>query len=197
MLYVPRWIFALLAPGLMRFLGPSMKGHSMNLFRIILILACVVIPFMVNAGEQVSADSKRAASPSAAGALHPLQGIWEGVMVGQEKDGKITITVTGDSLHFHRDTNFWFETTMTLPAGTNPKQLHATIKSCPPSQASSIGQVVVAIFKIEDGKLTLVTGSGDGEAPKSFETTGDNGLNRYELRKGSPQKKITELPKSR
>ena len=104
--------------------------------------------------------------------------------------GKITITITGNSLHFHRDANFWWDTTMTLPAGTNPKQLHATIKGCPPP-ADSIGQVVVAIFKIEDGTLTLATGNGDGEAPKSFEAA----ENRYELRKVPPQKKNTEPPK--
>jgi hypothetical protein len=38
--------------------------------------------------------------------LQPLQGTWEGVLVGQEKDGKITMTITGNSLHYHRDTNF-------------------------------------------------------------------------------------------
>src|SRR6266550_4584775 len=62
--------------------------------------------------------------------LQRLQGTWEGVMVGQEKD-KITITITGNSLYFHRDTNFWFETTFTLPAGTDPKQLRTTIKDSP------------------------------------------------------------------
>ena len=59
-----------------------------------------------------------------------LQGTWEGVMIGQEKDGKITITITGNSLRFHRDTNFWFDTTFTLPPGTDPQQLHASIKDC-------------------------------------------------------------------
>ena len=54
--------------------------------------------------------------------------------MGDKSDGKITITITGNSFHFHRDTNFWFETTITLPAGTDPQQLHATIKDCPPSQ---------------------------------------------------------------
>ena len=113
-------------------------------------------------------------------------------MVGQEKDGKITISITGNSLHFHRDTNFWFETTIALPAGTNPKQLHATIKnSSPPPE--SIDQVVVAIFKIEDGTLTLATGNGDGEAPKNFEAA----PNRYQFRKVLPQKKVAELPKSK
>ena len=118
-------------------------------------------------------------------------------MVGDKAQQKITITVTGNSLHFHRDTNFWFETTITLPAGKDPKQLHATIEECPPPQAVSLGQVVVAIFKIEDGTLTLATGNGDGEAPKSFEATGDNGLNRYELRKVQPQKKNAEPPKTK
>lgn len=114
-------------------------------------------------------------------------------MVGQEKDGKITIKLTDNSLHFHRDTNFWFETTITLPAGNGPRQLHATIKKCAPGQESSVGKVVVAIFKIEDGTLTLATGNGDGEAPKSFEAAGT----RYELRKVQPQKKNAEPPKTK
>ena len=92
-----------------------------------------------------------------------------------EAHQKITITITGNSLHFHRDTNFWFETTITLPAGTDPKQLHATIKGCPPSQADSIGQVVGAFFKIEDGTLTLATIGDDAEeTPKSFEAAANS-----------------------
>ncbi len=159
----------------------------MKLCRYIVTVFCIVAPFIAIAGEQPTANAKRVANPAVAVELQPLQGTWEGVMVGQEKDGKIIITITGNSLHFHRDTNFWFETTITLPPGANPKQLHASIKSCPPSQASSIGQVVVAIFKIEDGTLTLATGNGDGEAPKSFEATRENGLNRYRFRKVLPQ----------
>ena len=109
---------------------------------------------------------------------------------------KITITITGNSFHFHRDTNFWFETTITLPAGTNPKQLHATIKDCPPSQASSIGQVVFAIFKIEDGTLTIATADAEGTR-KSFEVTENPGMTSYELRKVQPQKKDPQPPKSK
>ena len=115
-------------------------------------------------------------------------------MVGQEKDGKITITITGNSFHFHRDTNFWFETTITLPAGKDPKQLHATIKDCAPGQESSVGKVVRAFFKIEDGTLTLATIVDDAEeTPKSFEAA----TNRYELRKVQPPKEYTEPPKSK
>jgi uncharacterized protein (TIGR03067 family) len=108
--------------------------------------------------------------------------------------GKITITITGNSFHFHRDTNFWFETTIALPAGTNPKQLQATIKDCP--TASSIGQVVFAIFKIEDGKLTLATEGAQGTR-KSFEVSENPGMSRYELRKVQPQKKNAEPSKTK
>jgi uncharacterized protein (TIGR03067 family) len=134
-------------------------------------------------------------SPTAS-ELHRLQGTWEGVVVGDKARDKITITITGDSFHFHRDSNFWFATTITLPEGTDPQQLRATIKhSAPPED--SIGKVVVAIFKIEDGTLTLAArGDGAEGTPKSFEATEDKGLTRYELRKVQPQKKNTEPPKT-
>jgi uncharacterized protein (TIGR03067 family) len=129
--------------------------------------------------------------------LERLQGTWEGAVVGDKSENKITITVTGDSFHFHRDTNFWFETTITLPAGTDPQQLHATIKDCAPP-LSPVGKVVVAIFKIEDGTLTLAArGDGADETPINFEAAEDKGLTRYELRKVQPQKKNTQLPKTK
>ena len=95
----------------------------MKLFRHIITVVCVVASFAANAGEQLTANAKGAANQPTNADLQLLQGIWEGVMVGQEKDDKITITITGNSFHFHRDTNFWFETTITLPAGKDPKQL--------------------------------------------------------------------------
>ena len=133
-------------------------------------------------------------------------------MAGNEAHGKITITITGNSLHFHRDTDFWFETTFTLPAGTYPQQLQATIKDCP-QPCDDIGKVVFAIFKIEDGTLTLVGIQASAvEPPKTFgEIPGfeDNSIFRYklkkvqpsilrdELNKVQPQKKVTQPPKSK
>jgi uncharacterized protein (TIGR03067 family) len=114
--------------------------------------------------------------------------------VGDQTHQKLTITITGNSLHFHRDTNFWFETSITLPAGKDPQQLHATIKGCPPPQADSIGKVVRAFFKIEDGTLTLATIGDDAEeTPKGFDAAGT----RYELRKVQPQTKNTQPLKTR
>lgn len=115
--------------------------------------------------------------------LQALQGTWEGIMVGHESDGKITITITGNTLQFHRDENFWFETAITLPADKDPKQFHATIKDCPPPQASSIGEIVRAFYKIEGGLWTLATIGDDAEeTSKSFEAAGT----RYELQRAQP-----------
>jgi len=120
--------------------------------------------------------------------LQPLQGTWEGFMVGSE-DRKITITITGNSLHFRRDTDFWFKTTFTLPPGTYPQQLHATIKDCA-EPCDDIGKVVFAIFKIEDGTLTLAGIQASAvEPPKTFgEIPGfeDNRLFCYKLRRVQP-----------
>ena len=108
-------------------------------------------------------------------------------MLDNEADGKITITITGNELHFHRDPDFWFETTFTLPAGTDPQQLHATIKNCSPPE-DSIGDVVFAIFKIEDGTLTLAgLQSSATEPPSTFPSaTGPGPLFRYDLKRVQP-----------
>jgi len=172
--------------------------EAVKLFRHIITMVCIIASFNAHAGEQPIAKAKGAANQPIAVELQPLQGTWEGVMVGQEKNGNVTIAITSNSLHFHRDKNFWFQTTFTRPAGKDPKQLHATIKDCAPGQESSVGKVVVAIYKIEDGTLTLVAlGDGDEETPISFEAAEDKGLTRYALRKVQPQKKITEPPKTK
>ena len=169
----------------------------MKLFRHIITIVCIIASFIANAGEQLTANAKGAANQPIAVELQLLQGTWEGVLVGDESQKQITITITGNSLHFYRDTNFWFQTTITLPARTDPRQLHATIKDCASGQENSVGKVVVAIYKIEHGKLTLAAlGDGDEETPKSFEAAEDKGLTRYELRKVQPQKTNTEPPKT-
>jgi uncharacterized protein (TIGR03067 family) len=158
----------------------------------------IVAVVIANAGEQITANAKGdAANQPTAVELQLLQGTWEGVTVGDPSYQRITITITGNSLHFHRDTNFWFETTITLRPGTEPRQLHATIMDSASGQEDSVGKAVVAIYQIEDGKLTLAAlGDGDAETTKSFEAAQDKGLTLYELRKVQPQeKKNTEPPK--
>ena len=120
--------------------------------------------------------------------LKPLQGYWEGEGAG----GKCSITITGNSLHYRAGTN-WFQTTVTLPAGTDPKQLHATIKDCSPPTNNAIGKVVFAIFKIEDGTLTLAEDDMSNEPPKTFASASS----RYNVKKIQPQEKNTEQPTSK
>src|SRR4030095_14107467 len=98
----------------------------MKLFRHIITIVCVVAPFIANAGEQLTANAKCAANQPTAVELQLLQGTWEGVLVGDNAHQKITISITGNSLHFHRDTNFWFESTITLPSRKAPKQIRAS-----------------------------------------------------------------------
>lgn len=171
-----------------------LTSEALKLYPQLFTTVCLAAGLISSAEERPAAAAASAAKQLITGDLQLLQGIWEGVQVGEESRRKISITITGSSLHFHRDTNFWFETTITLPALTHPRQLHATIKnSSPPT--NSIGQVVRAIFKIEDGKLTLATG-GDGEegTPKSFEPTEDKGVALYELRKTQAQKQNAQPP---
>src|SRR5689334_20219063 len=108
----------------------------MKLLRHIIAIVCLVATFIANTGEQLTAKANGAVNQPTNAELQLLQGTWEGAVVGNKYE-KITITITGNSFHFHRDTNFWFETTITLRAGADPKQLYATIKGCPPSQADS------------------------------------------------------------
>ena len=143
-----------------------------------LLLLCVLV------GPSAGAPSQPADA-----ALQGLQGTWQGFRmvrqaptgpyIKEDPDSKITITVRGDSLHFYRDPDFWFETTIALPAGSGPQQLHATIKE----PENSRGDVVISFFKIEGDTLTL-GGIRDpdstAELPKTFEEAAGA---RYELLK--------------
>ena len=169
-----------------------LKLEAMKLFRPIITIVGIVASFSATAGEQLTTKAKCAVNQPTNAELKLLQGKWEGILVGDQAHQKITVTITGNSLHFRRDANFWFDTTITLPGGKDPKQLHATIKACPPPQADSIGKVVRAFFKIEDATLSLATIGDDAEeTPKSFEAAGT----RYELRKVQTQEKNTQSPK--
>ncbi len=161
--------------------------------RQIIPIACIVASFIAIADEKPSAEASGPTNRPIAAELQSLQGTWEGSSVGDGAPERVTVRINGSSLHFHRDTNFWFETSIALPAGTDPKQLHATIKGCPPSQAESIGKVVGAIFKIEDGALTLLSYDMSAAPPKNF----DSAVSRYVLKKVQPREKRAEPPQSK
>jgi hypothetical protein len=112
-------------------------------------------------------------------------------MLGQQADNKVTITFTGNSLFFQwlegSQKDKWYKANFTLPAGTSPQQLRATITSYFPTNdtgARDIGTVVNAIFKIEDGLLTLAGMPGaEVEPAKVAEAFENSPMFRYALRK--------------
>ena len=111
-------------------------------------------------------------NPQTAAALQRLQGTWE---------GGATITITGNSLRYQQQDN-WYEATFILPVKTSPQQLRATITAFTNSPgAIAIGEVITAIYKIEDGTLDLT------EEP--IEGSSDTARYHYKLRKVQPQQK--------
>lgn len=73
---------------------------------------------------------------------------------------------------------YWWDTTFVLPAGAEPRQLHATIIGRSPP-TNGIGSVVFAIYKIEDGTLSLAEDDGSGKPPSTFA----GATSRYVVRK--------------
>jgi uncharacterized protein (TIGR03067 family) len=157
-------------------------GGFPGLAALSLLLPCLLLGLFAGCTDDRSADS----------ALQSLQGTWEGFelnrkastgrYVKSESASKITMKISDHSLHFFRDADFWFETTFTLPAGTDPPQLHATIQR----PEDSRGEGVIALFKLEGGTLTLGgirDRDSDAEWPKSFEESEDTMAGRYEFRR--------------
>lgn len=147
----------------------------MNPLRHVILLVCAAT-YIATAGEGPTA--KDAVKQPTVAELKPLQGSWEGDGAG----GKCTIIITNNSL-FYRNKDGWYQTTFTLPAGKDPQQLHATIKDCSPPSTNAIGAVVFAIFKIEDGTLTLAEIDGTDKSPKTFASA----TNRYVVKKVEPR----------
>jgi hypothetical protein len=149
-----------------------------------LLLPCLLLGLLTGCPSKPTQTAAEPSTPTPIAAeLKPLQGYWEGDGAG----GKCSITITGNSLHY-RAGNYLYKTTFTLPAGTDPQQLHATIKDCSPPSSNAIGTVVFAILKIEDGTLTLAVDDMSDKPPKTF----PGASSRYNLKKVQPQEKNTE-----
>jgi hypothetical protein len=81
----------------------------------------------------------------------------------------------------------------TLKEGTHPRQLRATVTGL--EQAKDIGTVIGAIFKIENGTLSLAGLQDDADKPRSLAAEDDsegfdgNPMFHYRFRKVEPQAK--------
>lgn len=151
---------------------------------ILMALACLM------PGAATDTRAATVTSQPTAADVQNLQGTWEGVLVGHESAGKITITFAGNTLHFQGlNAKEWYDATFTLVEGTSPRQLRATITGC--ERAKDIGKVVEAIFKIEEGTLSLAGFEGEAiEPPKDF----GNGKLIFEIGDGSVNLCIPNAP---
>ena len=101
-----------------------------------------------------------------------LHGTWSGQEVGAKAQGSPSLTFEGTNLEFHgANPQEWYRGTFTLREDATPKQLDAVVTECP--FPNYVGKTVHAIYKLEDGKLTL-TGNepGNPAVPASFDARG-------------------------
>lgn len=109
-----------------------------------------------------------------------LQGTWQGTESGHGSGGACTLTISGNTLDFRgADSSEWYKGTFTLREGTKPKQLTGMIGDCPAPEY--VGKTVNAIYRLEDGSLTL-TGNepGNPQPPDNFDAPGSR---KFVLRK--------------
>jgi uncharacterized protein (TIGR03067 family) len=101
-----------------------------------------------------------------------LQGTWTGQEIGGSASGSPSLVIAGTTIEFHGATpQEWYKATFTLREDTNPKQFDAILTEC--SFPQYVGKIGRAIYKLEDGKLTL-TGNEPGNpiVPSSFDAPG-------------------------
>jgi uncharacterized protein (TIGR03067 family) len=126
------------------------------------------------AGCSTPSESTTAAPPSETSATSKtvstaIEGSWHGRDVTPGHDGPASLIISGQTLEFHGgDTDDWAKGTFTLREDTTPKQLIGVITDC--ASADNIGKKCYAIYKVENGTLTL-TGSqiGAPNPPPSFD----------------------------
>jgi uncharacterized protein (TIGR03067 family) len=97
-----------------------------------------------------------------------IQGTWTGQVQEEEGKGTASLVIRGDSLEFHApDKQEWYKATFSL-FDTTPKQLVATVTGS--SVSDFVGQTAYAIYRLEDGTLTLAGNApGVPVAPASFD----------------------------
>ena len=163
------------------------KGSNHPVVLCALALSLVAL-FTAGPGNAKLVDAESGTATPLGEELKRLQGDWEGEGAG----GKFSITIVGNTLQY-RNSAGWYKTTFTLPAGTDPQQLHATIIECSPPLTKAIGTVVYAIFKIEDGMLLLAEDDMSDKPPKTFA----DASSRYSGKKVQRPEKKSQAPASK
>jgi uncharacterized protein (TIGR03067 family) len=98
-----------------------------------------------------------------------LQGSWKGQEIGGNSERSVSLVLSGANLDFHgADANDWCKGTFSLREDTHPKQLIGVITDGPDPQY--VGKTVRAIYRIEDGTLTISGNEpGNPDPPAAFD----------------------------
>jgi uncharacterized protein (TIGR03067 family) len=97
-----------------------------------------------------------------------LQGKWKGEEINGETPGVCRLTIAGNIIEFHgANSNEWYKIAITLHEDASPKLFTGDVKECP--APDFVGQSIGAIYKLENGALTIA-GNAPGQAPpKTFD----------------------------
>jgi uncharacterized protein (TIGR03067 family) len=101
--------------------------------------------------------------------LATLQGTWQGRVISEKAESPCSFVMSGSGFEFRdASADIWYKGTFSLREDTTPKQYIAVISACPISRY--VGKTCRAIYRIEDGTLTL-TGyePGNPSVPSAFD----------------------------
>ena len=141
------------------------------------VLLPLSLAIILAAGCSTPSTPQSAPAPqesSAAPKANPtaFEGTWKGREVTTDHEGAASLTFSGQTLTFHgADPSDWVKGTFTLREDTTPKQLIGTVTES--DSPDIIGKKVCAIYKMEDGTLTI-TGNepDDPNFPAAFDASG-------------------------
>jgi uncharacterized protein (TIGR03067 family) len=141
----------------------------------------ILIPLSIAALFAAGCSTPSASNPAAAASASStpsktlttaFEGSWNGREVTPGRGGQVSLNVSGQNLEFHgADANDWLKGTFTLREDTNPKQWAGIITEC--ASPEYVGKKAYAIYKIEDGTLTIAGNEpGDSNIPSAFDAPG-------------------------
>jgi uncharacterized protein (TIGR03067 family) len=140
--------------------------------KMILIPPCIAALFASGCSTPSASNRPAATSESPAPPkTNPtsLEGSWHGQNVTPGQQGQASLTFSGQNLEFHGvDANDWVKGTFTHKEDASPKQWIGIITDGPTPE--DVGKKVCAIYKIEDGTLTISGNApGDPNFPAAFD----------------------------
>jgi uncharacterized protein (TIGR03067 family) len=142
----------------------------------IILIALSIAAIFVSGCSTHSASSSAAVAPENSAppkaTSTAFEGAWKGREVTPGREGPASISISGQTLEFHgADADDWLKGTFTVREDTNPKRWVGTVTEC--AAPEYVGKKCYAIYKIEDGTLTIAGNQpGDSIIPSAFDAPG-------------------------